>query len=980
MEELFSRFLTASFQGSIIIAVVLLLRPLLGKAPRKYVCLLWMLVGLRLLLPFEIPSRLSLQPQSLPVAQVQFQAPAPTALPEDQGSWQEMPIQPPVEEQLPVTEQTPVVENLPAAPQQMGPVQPAAPMRNWDWMAIGAWVWAGVVGGIVLYSLLSYLRLRRHIRGAIRIRDGLWVSDRIETAFILGYIKPQIYIPMGMSKQNCNHILAHEQTHLEKGDHWFKLVAFLALAIHWFNPLVWVAYVLLCRDIEMACDERVVQFMDVDQRKNYSAALLACSSRHLHYGACPVAFGEVSVKDRIRRILRYKQPSFWITLAAVVAVVFVAVCFVTSRVQETETQPQEPTVPVEKITVSNVDELLSAIGSNREILLEEGTYSLTDAADYRMDTGNPHCQWAVVDGTDCQLQIRNVKNMTIRGAGRQKTTLETMPRTANVLYFTDCVELRLEDLTLGHTLAPDVCAGGVLYLERCSQTELKGLGLFGCGTVGLGAQDCNTITVEDCDIYDCSQSAVNLRQSHDVTLSNSRITGIGSADGPYNYFNLIFSHDSQRLLVENCEFTNNKASRLLANFNGNATLRGNRFQNNSVSTGAFFVMGFDTVVWENNQFTENRILRWYERESQPVTDEQGNALWEEDLDAMYGTPQQSQETADDREVIHVATVEELLAAIGPNREIVLDAADYNLSDLTRNGVASGEYYYWLDNYDGPGLIIRGVENLAIRGATGDRKAHTISVEPRYADVLEFQECSNITLSGFTAGHTLAPGECLGGVLSFQNSDFVTVEDCGLFGCGIRGIWADSCGTLTARNNDIYECSQGGISLSNCIGVTLEGNSFRDIGGIYVTEMYDCSSVMVDGVQVLEANVFGTYYQQSSEQQMVEQIREVLIGFCVSYSQADREGMKAYLSKQYAGPETLWDPQDETLDCYWSVTVEQVKELLETGKLVYYIEIPVRNTENLLKSMRRLEITLVQEDDSFKIQNCVLKNADIDFDS
>ena len=270
MEGFAENLLTASFHGSILILAVLVIRLVLWKTPKKYICLLWLLAGIRLLLPIEIRSDLSLQPR--------FALPG---LPE--GSW-----------------------------------------RVW-----GLCLWAVIAGGFGVYSLISYCRLKNRVREAVRIRGG-WESDRIDTAFILGFVKPKILIPMGMSNQSRRYILAHERTHLDKGDHWIKMIGFLALALHWFNPLVWVAYICLCKDIEMACDERVVRFMEVEERKSYSAALLSCSSRQFHFAASPVAFGEVNVKKRILSVLNYKKPSFWLSLLGVLAFFFVAICFLTS--------------------------------------------------------------------------------------------------------------------------------------------------------------------------------------------------------------------------------------------------------------------------------------------------------------------------------------------------------------------------------------------------------------------------------------------------------------------------------------------------------------------------------------------------------------------------------------------------------------------------------------------------------------------------
>lgn len=272
MERFLQNLLTASIHGSILIFAVLLLRLVLLKTPKKYICYLWLLAGIRLLLPIEIRSNLSLQPEfTLSFAKI----------------------------------------------------------SSLKWAAVLPWVWAVIAACFAIYSLISYLKLKNQVRDAIRIRGG-WESSKIETAFILGFIKPKIYIPMGMDSQSRQNILAHERTHLDKGDHWIKMIGFLALALHWFNPLVWVAYILLCKDIETACDERVIRFMELDERKAYSSALLRCSSRRAHFAASPVAFGEVSVKQRILSILKYKKPSFWLSLLGVLAFFFVAVCFLTS--------------------------------------------------------------------------------------------------------------------------------------------------------------------------------------------------------------------------------------------------------------------------------------------------------------------------------------------------------------------------------------------------------------------------------------------------------------------------------------------------------------------------------------------------------------------------------------------------------------------------------------------------------------------------
>ena len=281
MDNFFQTVLTTSLHGSIVILAVLALRLVLKKAPKKYINLLWMLAGIRLLLPIPIESAFSLQPKA-----ISFTLP---------------------EGLLPVI----------------------------------TVIWILLALGIGAYSVIAYIHLRRKVSDAVRIPGG-WESDRIDTAFVLGFIKPKIYIPTGMSKDTRKQILAHERTHLDKGDHWIKMIGFLALAVHWFNPLVWVSYILLCRDMEMACDERVVQFMELEERKAYSSALLRCNSHRPHYAACPVAFGEVSVKYRIKSILNYRKPSFWLSLLAVIAFLFVSVCLLTNPREAVEVPVEVP--------------------------------------------------------------------------------------------------------------------------------------------------------------------------------------------------------------------------------------------------------------------------------------------------------------------------------------------------------------------------------------------------------------------------------------------------------------------------------------------------------------------------------------------------------------------------------------------------------------------------------------------------------------
>lgn len=335
MQTLFENILRTSLYGSIIIACLLLARSLLKKLPKKYLCLLWLLAFLRLVMPFEIPFDLSLQPDmdTLTRQEVTVQ-PTPQTLPEPVPAVPEDAAMP-EDVEVSYSDAFTPPESIPQGLEgYYPPAEEASEPLVINWNVVGFSVWAAVAAGLVLYSILSLVRLRKTVREAVRCRDGVWECAGLETAFILGWLRPRVYLPMGLSADTRHHILRHERAHLKRRDHWLKLLGFLALAVHWFNPLVWAAWVLLCRDMELACDEQVVKDMGLSERKDYSAALLRCSTAKEHYLACPVAFGEVSVKARILSVLNYRRPRFWISLAGIVAILFVAVFFMTSPAEK----------------------------------------------------------------------------------------------------------------------------------------------------------------------------------------------------------------------------------------------------------------------------------------------------------------------------------------------------------------------------------------------------------------------------------------------------------------------------------------------------------------------------------------------------------------------------------------------------------------------------------------------------------------------
>ena len=961
MTDVFQNILTASFHGSIVILVVIVLRLLLKKTPKKYLCLLWLLAGIQLLMPFEIRSGLSLQPKDQPelprFTQTEQEVWRDDWIPQENGAGVGFAFVADTQQEgehmvvtMPAGTEASTQGNQPASRGDPGV------LLRLD--AVAAILWAVVAVCFAVYTLVSYLCLKLRVRDAIRLKDNVWESDRIETAFVLGFIRPQIYLPMGMSPSNRRYILAHEQTHMEKGDHWFKMVGFLALALHWFNPLVWLAYVLLCKDIEMACDERVVQFMDLEERKMYSAALVNCSTNHVHFAACPVAFGEVSVKERVLTVLQYKKPSFWISLAGVLAIIFVAVCLVTSPMErkETNTDPTQSETQGNVVSVKTVDEFLAAIASDTEIRLEAGSYNLTQAADYgeKKPAGDAYTWEEAYDGYG--LVIRNVKNLTITGGSMRNTALETEPRWADVLSLQRCENVNLSGITLGHIKGHGECTGGVVSLQRCTQVKLERVGLYGCGVVGVIADESNQITLVDSEIYECSSSAVQLSGCEGVIITDNRMYDIGlNQYGGYCFWDIARSKDVK--LLDNWLSSSNLYCLVNAG-DSQITMERNQFTENAVTDAAFYLYDCD-VSFTANQFKDNSIRVWLRNnQTSTLQDADGNPITEEALRAEFGTKIAPPVPSANQLEIHVSTVDELLAAIGSNKDIVLDGELYDFSTATDYGTGKTEAFHWEDIFDGPGLVIENVDNMTIRSADGDVKAHTLSATPRYANVLSFRNCSNITLFGFTAGHTKEPGSCAGGVLDFQNSDGIIVDNCGLFGCGILGVKADYSSALTVRNCEIYECSQGGIKLYSVEGVTLDNNTFRDIGGWSIMDFQMCNDVTLDGQPIQ-----GTMSISLPEQEAAQNLGSVLNDFMCAYFDKDTEGMKQYLSQSCTQELTCYTGSENAMGDSYGEYLANVKEIDSKGSSVVTCAYWRENADRT----GTITMTVVKDGDNYRIR-------------
>lgn len=331
MANVFLKVVNMSISACWIILAILLLRLILKKAPKWINCVLWGMAGLRLVMPFSFESVFSL----IPSAETITQAPDSPTPQIDSG--------------------VSVIDN-----QINGYIQGSysesvtRPVENFfDINTVLAIVWLVGIAALLIYTLISFLRLKRKVRTAVLLHNNIYQSESVVSPFVLGIIKPRIYLPFHINGQDMEHVIAHEQAHIRRNDHLWKPLGFLILTLHWFNPMIWLGYILLCRDIELACDEKVVKLLNHEQRADYSQALLTYSVNRRIIAACPLAFGEVGVKDRVKSVLNYKKPAFWIIVVAIVASIVTAICFLTNPLEKGFSADPKPNVVVDDDKTTN---------------------------------------------------------------------------------------------------------------------------------------------------------------------------------------------------------------------------------------------------------------------------------------------------------------------------------------------------------------------------------------------------------------------------------------------------------------------------------------------------------------------------------------------------------------------------------------------------------------------------------------------------
>ena len=541
-------------------------------------------------------------------------------------------------------------------------------------------------------------------------------------------------------------------------------------------------------------------------------------------------------------------------MIAAIMLLSLAACGEAPDSSAAETEPPETSAPKTEdgrpvTEVTTVDELLAAIAPDTVIELTGQRYMLTEASDYGTGSGSGYYRWDTGDGAE--LVIENVTGLTIRAANRD-TCIVTEPRWVNVLHFIGCEDITLEGFTAGHTDGA-YCSGGVLCFENTKGVTVDGCSLYGCGTEGVTTYSCEDVAVTGSEIWNCSQGAAFIYDSKNVSFDNCDFHGITAE------FFMFRTIDSDKFALLNSTIRDSSgdvffnSSRSSGVYIGGCEVSGNKFRD-------MFASELIPVTVEGCALGDNDIIDWYADmeklgslyENSKAVDHERNVYSYSELQNMQKTenavwnayvPEVStpEVAVSEDGKVHVTTVDEFLAAIAPDTTIYLEPGVYDLSTAAGCGVTETDRYRWDLRFDGPSLVITGVDGLTIEGAGAE--SVTIAAVPRYADVLGFERCAGLTLRGFTAGHTEEKGYCTGGVLYFDLCDDAVIDGCALFGCGIMGITASNCDDMNVSNTEIYDCEYGAVTLNDSNAV-FDNCDIHDNGGPDF-QLYG-STAIVDG--------------------------------------------------------------------------------------------------------------------------------------
>ena len=869
--------LFVTFGGSVLALLLLTIKALLrSKLPNTVYYYAWLLVLLRFALPLPglVPTGAEAEPIQTAVSDTMLRERDESTI-----------LYPPLETTAPKTSVTPV-NVQPQTSETEDNVSLTTPVvstlkRSIGWRSPVLWLslWAGGTLISLAFYVGSYWQFTRRISRTLKRADAidrqvyaaipgrkprLYRCPDTRTPLMCGVLHPRIILPDRVyDEETLSNILRHELTHYRRFDTLYKWVAVAVLSTQWFNPLSYLIRREINRACELSCDEMLLRSMNRAEKQSYGNTLLAmAASSALPAGVVATTFAteKRNLKERLEQIMHYKKSGARL-LASILTLALLAGCGVAAGPQTAATVTPVAEGADSVVHVETVDELLAAIAPDTTIDLGVGTYDLSTAANYGEDSGSEYYRWnQAYDGYE--LEIHDVENLVLHGAGMDHSTIAAVPRYANVLKFYNCKNITLDKLTAGHTQEPGFCAGGVLRFDASSNINISLCGMFGCGTIGVWAQDCAGLNVSASNIYECSTAAVSLHSCREVTVDDCEVFNNGTKAGQSSAMSLFQFTGCNSVAVTNSRIVKNAFQNLLASdYSKDVIFLSNSVPANTVYTSMFTLSQYPITV-DGCVFADNEsVFSWYNSAGIYAYDLDGNALDSDalaamsfrDLDASAVKPAaEAKPAAEVRpgESITVTSVDEFLAAIGPDRTIVLDGELFDLSTASDYGSIGGEYYFWQEDYDGPELIIQNVSGLTIHPAASNPEATTLAAIPRYANVLSFRNCDDIQLIGFTLGHTKEPGSCSGGVLNFQNCNGIWIDGCRLYGCGILGIQTFQCSSVDLLRTEIYECSQGAGSFFQTDGIRFVDCNIHDVPSpaLYFSECGDKSwnSEPIDG--------------------------------------------------------------------------------------------------------------------------------------
>ncbi len=673
---------------------------------------------------------------------------------------------------------------------------------------------------------------------------ALYRSDKVSSSLLLGLIRPVIVLPdREYSADDLDRVLRHELIHYRRGDLALKWLQALVYALHWFNPLTYLFRAQTTLYCELSCDQRLLKSMDRDDKRSYGELLLKLAAdRALPRRVIAVSFTtqKRDLKERLVQIMYFKRLGKQALALGLALVMMVAGCaFVLGPARASGAQDVTvDSASTETFRVSSVNELLSALGSNRSIILAPGTYDLSSAAGYGVMSGPDYYWEDCYDGYTLVLDVIN--NLTLQGEGEPgEVNIVTAPRNAAVLKLLGCKGVTLKNLTAGHTELPDACQGPVLSLYASIDVQVDRCVLFGCGTLGIQADECWKLNVTDTVIKECTSGALTIANSTDVIFDGCELTDCKAHDG-YPGYCLVEVYNSTDVALVNTRVEGNYTYSFVNTSNAHEfSILGCQVLSNRFECG--FSLNGESVRVDKSSFDQSAFNaeRFFEGEFAYALGPDGAQLDAETLFAMQfakcdapsfapaqAAPLEGKLLSDGRMEYHVQNADELISALGSDRIIYLDGEEYLLSSAEQYGKRSGENCFWSRTYDGYQLSLIGVKNLTIVSPNGKARIETL---PRSVDVLAFKFCEGVTLENLILGHIKGAGSCTGDVVSFLGCYDCKIKQSELYGCGVNGVNAYGSVDLHVDDTQIYECSQYAAVVVDCEGTQFNDVTLRDCG-------------------------------------------------------------------------------------------------------------------------------------------------------